>query len=85
MLVELACSTTLAPLYSPTLASHLFPPSSSAEADALVFIVCGGFKISNDEMAEYGRLVAEDVAKGGSWEVIIDQQTLDIPKEEVKS
>lgn len=85
MLVELACSTTLAPLYSPTLASHLFPSSSSMEPGALVFIVCGGFKVSNDEMAEYGRIVTEDVAKGGSWEVRIDQQTLGVPKEEVEA
>lgn len=85
MLVELACSTTLAPLYSLSLASQLFPPSSSTETDALVFIVCGGFKVSNAEMAEYGRIVADDVAKGGSWEVRIDQQTLDVPKEEVEA
>lgn len=85
MLVELACSTTLAPLYSPSLASHLFPSSPSIEADALVFIVCGGFKISNDEMAEYGRIVEEDVATSESWEVRIDHRTLGVPKEEVRS
>lgn len=84
MLVELACSTTLAPLYSPTLVSHLFPPSST-ETDALIFIVCGGFKVSNVEMAEYGRIVAENVAKGGSWQVRIDQQTLGVLKEEVEA
>lgn len=91
MLVELACATTLAPLYAPTLASHLFPPTPTSlasqeenEDKAIVFIFCGGFKISNDEMAEYSRIVADDVVKGGSWKVCVDERTFEVRKEDVK-
>jgi L-serine/L-threonine ammonia-lyase len=53
MLVELACSTTLTPAYKPSLFAHLVPTPPISKERTAVFIVCGGFKISLDEMEEY--------------------------------
>lgn len=64
MLVELACGATLALAYSPSLLRTALP---SLPQDALiVFIVCGGFKISLAEVAEYSAI------QGNKWEVACD-------------
>ena len=53
-MVELASSTTLSPIYSPKLFREIFGESEAcAEGEGLktiIFIVCGGFKISASEM-----------------------------------
>ncbi|CDO70689.1 hypothetical protein BN946_scf184798.g4 [Trametes cinnabarina] len=68
-LVELACSATIAPAYKPTIFSKLVPESKSNKRAIVVLVVCGGFKISLDDLAEYRRIVAADIARGGDWEV----------------
>ncbi|TFY83456.1 hypothetical protein EWM64_g569 [Hericium alpestre] len=82
MLVELACSATLAPAYKGSLLSHLIPaPQASSERwRRLVFIVCGGFKISRSEMREYDEIVARDLAAGGDWTVLVDGAALNVEK-----
>ncbi len=68
MLVELACSTTLAPAYHPTLFDRMVPPTSQARS--VVFIVCGGFKVSISEASEFQRIVDEDLKSPDShWHV----------------
>lgn len=71
ILVELACSTTLVPAYKPALFDKLVPTKSSSEQKrTVVFIICGGFKISLEEVAEYKKLVDEDLLAGnGTWDV----------------
>jgi L-serine/L-threonine ammonia-lyase len=64
MIVELACSTTLTPAYEPALMSHLMAGTKKT----LVFIVCGGYKISLDEMEEYREMVREDLERRKTWE-----------------
>ncbi|THH14332.1 hypothetical protein EW146_g5987 [Bondarzewia mesenterica] len=83
MMVELACSTTLSPAYKPSLLERLVPlPESGAGSSTrtLVFIVCGGFKISGKEMAEYDQNVRSDIAAGGQWDVMVDGETLTVQK-----
>lgn len=83
MLVELACSTTLTAAYKPTLFSKLVPPApSGAPRKTVVFIVCGGFKISLDVMAEYQQLVDADLESGGVdyWEVLCDGECWHVEK-----
>jgi len=70
MLVELACSATLAPAYHKDLLDNLVAPKEDKSRRTLVFIVCGGFKISLEEMSEYQKIV--DVALGNGdphWNV----------------
>jgi L-serine/L-threonine ammonia-lyase len=78
MLIELACSVTLAPAYKPGLFRHLVPPSSTAKEEMVVFIVCGGFKIFLDE---YREIVRADLKRGeDSWEVVCDGEKLWVAK-----
>lgn len=71
LLVELACSTTLTPAYKPALFNKLLPTTTSGRR-TVVFIVCGGFKISLDDALEYRKLVNGEVAHGGVWKVLLD-------------
>jgi L-serine/L-threonine ammonia-lyase len=76
MLVELACSTTLAPAYKPALFNKLVPIKQASAAGGkktVVFIVCGGFKVSLDDAADYRRVVDQDIeGNGGVWRVFCD-------------
>jgi len=71
LLAELACSTTLTPAYKPALFNKLLPAAPGGKR-TVVFIVCGGFKISLDDVLEYRKLVDEEVAHGGAWKVLLD-------------
>jgi L-serine/L-threonine ammonia-lyase len=55
-------------------------PSTAGEKKTLVFIVCGGFKISQEDLVEYSQIVAEDQKRGGKWEIAIDGELLRIDK-----
>ncbi|KAF8270353.1 tryptophan synthase beta subunit-like PLP-dependent enzyme [Lactarius quietus] len=66
-LVELACSATLVSAYKPELMARLVPPAA-AEKKTLVFIVCGGFKISQQDLVE----------AGGKWDAMIDGEKLQL-------
>ncbi|KZO97595.1 tryptophan synthase beta subunit-like PLP-dependent enzyme [Calocera viscosa TUFC12733] len=73
MLTELACSTTLVPAYSKPLFDTILPlvPGQDPAKRTVVFIVCGGVKVSLHEMEEYSRLVHADTR--GS-EALIDSE-----------
>ncbi|KZT50956.1 tryptophan synthase beta subunit-like PLP-dependent enzyme [Calocera cornea HHB12733] len=71
MLIELACSTTLVPAYNPDLYHTILPrqPTLDDDQDILrpvVFIVCGGAKISVKEVEDYER-IAEKEADQCRW------------------
>ncbi|KAI3601237.1 l-serine dehydratase l-threonine deaminase [Moniliophthora roreri] len=70
LLVELACSTTLVPAYRRELLDKLVPPKPDR---TVVFIVCGGFKISLPELQEYKGLVEQSIANNpsGGWKAVI--------------
>lgn len=90
LLVELACSTALTPAYSPSLFSKIFDSPTAPRPKTVVFIVCGGFNISLDEIAEYKRTAKEKEEKAwygygtrkeGCWDVVCDGQLWDVPRE----
>lgn len=56
MMVELACSTALAPGYDPRIIRSVLPVPENNRRPTLVFIVCGGIKVSLDEVVEYRNL-----------------------------
>jgi L-serine/L-threonine ammonia-lyase len=79
MLVELACGAALSPAYNKTLFHSVIPPTSEAsKKPTVVFVVCGGFKISLEELVEYKKCVEADVAD--SWEVRLDGRTFSVAK-----
>ncbi|KZW00933.1 tryptophan synthase beta subunit-like PLP-dependent enzyme [Exidia glandulosa HHB12029] len=59
ILVELACATALTPAYNPALAKKLFP-SSDGKRKTVVFIVCGGYKITLEDLVGYKAHLASD-------------------------
>ncbi|KAK7041412.1 catabolic L-serine/threonine dehydratase [Paramarasmius palmivorus] len=71
ILVELACSTTLVPAYKPELLNKLVPPKPDR---TVVFIVCGGFKISVTELQEYKSILDKDITNNseGSWKAVVE-------------
>jgi len=76
MLVELSCSTALVPAYHPALFDKLVP-ASPGEERLVVFIVCGGFKVSVEEVAGYKEeLEREPKASDDVWEVKYDDGSL---------
>jgi L-serine/L-threonine ammonia-lyase len=79
--VELACSTTLTPAYKPDFFSRLVPSAPAGKEQVVVFIVCGGFKISMSEMNEYHDLVEADIQGGErQWEVFCDGERWHVDK-----
>lgn len=81
MLVELACSTTLIPAYNPELFRKLVPGKDDGSRKTVVFIVCGGFKISLEELAEYKTIIDLELRVGGpTWQTLLDGEVLDLPK-----
>ncbi|KAI0720836.1 tryptophan synthase beta subunit-like PLP-dependent enzyme [Cerioporus squamosus] len=77
-LVELACAVTLTPAYNPTLFRALVPPSDKPAT--VVFVLCGGFKISLQDLKEYESIVETELAAGGEWDVALNGQKLAVPK-----
>ncbi|KAJ7134980.1 tryptophan synthase beta subunit-like PLP-dependent enzyme [Mycena crocata] len=74
-LVELACSTTLVAAYKKELFNLLVPPTG--EDRPSLFIVCGGFKVSLNDMVEYRALVD---ASADSLEVYCDGKVVQVKK-----
>ncbi|PCH38355.1 tryptophan synthase beta subunit-like PLP-dependent enzyme [Wolfiporia cocos MD-104 SS10] len=78
IMVELACSTTLTPAYRPSLFNKLVPPLGAERT--VVFVVCGGFKISLKELEEYRQIVEADAARGGEWDVLCNGERWSVNK-----
>ncbi|TBU32291.1 tryptophan synthase beta subunit-like PLP-dependent enzyme [Dichomitus squalens] len=67
MLVELACAAALSPAYNPPLFRKLVP--GTGKRTTVVFVVCGGSKISLADMEEYKGIIASEVAASKEWTV----------------
>ena len=74
MLVELACAATLTPAYSPALFERLLGPSRDPER-VVVFILCGGMKITLADMYDYQRILDAGV-DSTSKEVWVDGEVV---------
>ena len=77
-MVELACATTLAPAYSKELFDKLVPQKPSGEPRNILFIVCGGFKISVAELMEYSEIAAAE--QSPAWEILCNGERWEIAK-----
>ena len=91
MLVELACSTALSPAYHPEFFRHLLitgcnDARSGGKPQKVVFIVCGGVKISFEELEDYRREieVAEDRTEH-VWEVFCNGMRWDFESRGTKA
>ena len=77
-LVELACAATLTPAYNPALFRALIPPSD--EPQTVVFVLCGGYKVSLQDIKEYERIVETELAAAEDWDITLNGQTMRVPK-----
>jgi len=75
-LVELACSTALVPAYKPQIFDAICPPAGN-KSRTVVFIVCGGSKISLQEMAKYHNTADLSI---DPWKVWVEGQLLELQK-----
>ncbi|KAG1842691.1 tryptophan synthase beta subunit-like PLP-dependent enzyme [Suillus tomentosus] len=86
ILTELACSTTLTPGYNREFLLRILGPTFSAlssqerKEKCLVFVVCGGVKISFEEMMEFEEIVAAAQVQS-YWSVQIDGEETQLPKQ----
>ncbi|KAG2134491.1 tryptophan synthase beta subunit-like PLP-dependent enzyme [Suillus clintonianus] len=86
MLTELACATTLTPGYNRDFLLRILGPKFSAlspeerKEKCLVFVVCGGVKISFEEMREFEEIVAAAQVER-HWRVQIDGEEIQVPKQ----
>jgi L-serine/L-threonine ammonia-lyase len=79
MLAELSCASTLIPAYEPGLMERL--SGANDKPKTVVFIVCGGFKISLEEMEEYRTIVRRELEAGkNDWECACNGERWNIPK-----
>lgn len=79
MLTELACAATLTPAYEPRLMERL--SGANDKPKIVVFIVCGGFKISLKEIEEYRTIVQRELEAGKyDWECACNGERWNIPK-----
>ena len=79
MLIELACAATLTPAYEPGLMGRL--SEANGKPKTVVFIVCGGFKISLKEIEEYRTIVQLELkARKYDWECACNGERWNIPK-----
>lgn len=79
-LVELACATTLTGAYSPALFSHIWGSiQDDVKPKAIVLIVCGGVKISLDDIESYKNIVRANTEELAEWSVRCNGQNLSIP------
>ncbi|KAI9566515.1 tryptophan synthase beta subunit-like PLP-dependent enzyme, partial [Boletus coccyginus] len=84
-LLELACSTTMSPAYSHELFWRILDPMSELSAEEkqrknVVFIVCGGVKVTSDELSEYAQILDRTAEVEKEWKVICNGTEICVQK-----
>ncbi|KAH7889803.1 tryptophan synthase beta subunit-like PLP-dependent enzyme [Phlebopus sp. FC_14] len=85
ILLELACSTTLSAAYSRELFWRILDPMSELlcherQKKSVIFVVCGGVKITYAEMAEYGQILDDAAQVEKEWRVVCNGTEYRIPR-----
>ncbi|KAG8217432.1 tryptophan synthase beta subunit-like PLP-dependent enzyme [Butyriboletus roseoflavus] len=84
-LLELACSTTMAPAYSHELFWRILDPISELSAEEkqrknVIFVVCGGVKVTPDELSEYAHILDRAAEVEKQWKVVCNGTEICIQK-----
>lgn len=86
ILTELACATTLSPGYNREFLERILGPTFSTlspeerKGKCLVFVACGGVKISFEEMREFEEIVTAAQMQN-YWRVQISGEEAQVPKQ----
>ncbi|KAN0075216.1 Tryptophan synthase beta subunit-like PLP-dependent enzyme [Tylopilus felleus] len=84
-LLELACSTTMSPAYSHELFWRILDPLSELSSERrlrknVVFVVCGGVKVTSDELSEYAQILDRAARVEREWKVVCNGTEICIQK-----
>lgn len=84
-LLELACSTTMSPAYSHELFWRILDPMSELSAEAkqsknVIFVVCGGVKVTSNELSEYAQILDRAAEVESEWKVVCNEKEIRIQK-----
>ena len=85
LLLELACSTTMSPAYSHELFWRIMDPMSELSAEEkqrknVVFIVCGGVKVTPDEFLGYIQVLERAAKTETEWKIVCNGKELCVQK-----
>ncbi|KAF9228023.1 tryptophan synthase beta subunit-like PLP-dependent enzyme [Gyrodon lividus] len=84
-LIELACSTTMSAAYNCELFWRILDPASEFSAEekqkkAVIFVVCGGVKVTFDELMEYSQILDEAEKVEQEWQIVCNGTEFRVPK-----
>lgn len=84
-LLELACSTTMSPAYSREMFWRILDPTSELSAEEkqsknVIFVVCGGVKVTFDELSEYAQILDRAAEVESEWNVVCNGKEICIQK-----
>ncbi|KAF9232147.1 tryptophan synthase beta subunit-like PLP-dependent enzyme [Melanogaster broomeanus] len=84
-LVELACSTTMSAAYNHEMFWRILDPMSELSTDekrkkTVVFVVCGGVKVTFEELMEYGQILDQAAKVEKEWRIVCNGTEFRVPK-----
>ncbi|KAF8841174.1 tryptophan synthase beta subunit-like PLP-dependent enzyme [Paxillus ammoniavirescens] len=84
-LVELACSTTMSAAYNRELFWHILDPTSELSTEekqkkTVIFVVCGGVKVTFDELMEYSQILDQAAKVEQEWRIVCNGTEFRVPK-----
>ncbi|KAF8559491.1 tryptophan synthase beta subunit-like PLP-dependent enzyme [Imleria badia] len=85
ILLELACSTTMSPAYSHELFWRILDPMSKLSVEErqrknVIFIVCGGVKVTSDELSEYAQILDRAAEVEREWKIVCNGTEICVQK-----
>ncbi|KAH7915997.1 tryptophan synthase beta subunit-like PLP-dependent enzyme [Hygrophoropsis aurantiaca] len=82
LIIELACAATLTAAYNRELFSHLVESGQPRQktAKTIVFIVCGGIKVSFNELMEHHDLLKGIAESDEGWPISYNGQAFNVSK-----
>ncbi|EIW85269.1 tryptophan synthase beta subunit-like PLP-dependent enzyme [Coniophora puteana RWD-64-598 SS2] len=79
IMAELSCAATLAPAYNKAVFDFILPDTDGRDQN-IVFVVCGGIKVSVDEMVTWNLQMKAAAKKEPEWKVTCNGRDLNTPK-----
>jgi L-serine/L-threonine ammonia-lyase len=84
-LVELACSTTMSAAYNRELFWRILDPTSELSTEekqkkTVIFVVCGGVKVTFDELMEYSQILDQAAKVEQEWQIVCNGTEFRVPK-----
>ena len=84
-LLELACSTTMAPAYSHELFWRILDPMSKLSAEEkqrkhVIFVVCGGVKATPNDLSDYAQILDRAAEVEREWKVVCNGTEICVQK-----